>query len=394
MYFFEICNTNVFLHYTETMKENKLAYILFQGIHEGDGVSNKIHSQIKAFKKNNFKVDFSYLTQENGFLSNRYYNKTLIDVAKSSYYSKKYGYKYRYHALYNKLIAEKINVVYIRYTHFANPLFILFLSKLKKKKIKILLEIPTFPYDDEYKSVKIKQKAFLKIENISRLFFKYYCDKIITLSSDKNIFGTPTIIISNGIEVDSIRVRKPHKTTNEYRLMGVADLRFWHGFDRIIEGLKDYYTNEVTKTKVYFDIIGNRNNKESEEYKELVKKYKLDEYVTFNGIVETDKLSPFYDNADLAVGSLGIHRKGLKEAKSIKSREYCAKGIPFIYAGIDSDFENKDFILKVPADDSNININAILTFLKESNFSTKEERKYAENFLTWDSQVKKIIDQM
>jgi len=375
--------------------DNKLVFIIFHGIREGDGVSNKIQSQINAFKNNNYIVDFSYLVQEDGFLKKRYYNDTLIETAKDRYYSQKYGYKYRYNALFKKIIEQNANAVYIRYTHFANPIFILFLSKLKKKNIKILLEIPTYPYDNEYIDVKkIKQKLFIQTEKISRQLFKYYCDKIITLSSDKKIFGTDTIIISNGIDIDTISIKKTEQNTDEYRLMGVADLRFWHGFDRVIAGLNDYYSDENNKTKVYFDIIGDRNNKESNEYKEMVEIFGLEEYVTFNGVVKTTDLGPFYDQADLAVGSLGIHRKELKEAKSIKSREYCAKGIPFIYAGIDIDFDDKKFILKAPADDSNININKIIAFLEENEVSKEEERKYAEDYLTWNFQIKKIIAQI
>jgi len=374
---------------------SRLAFLIFQEIREGDGVSNKIHSQMNAFKNNGFKVDFSYLVQEEGFLIKRFYNDTLIETAKNSYHAQKYGYKYRYTNLFNKIIEQNINVVYIRYTHFANPLFIRFLSKLKKEKIKVLLEIPTYPYDNEYIHVKkMKQKLFLSVEKLSRRFFKFYCDKIITLSNDHKIFGTDTIIISNGIDIDKINVKKRNQNPDEYRLMGVADLRFWHGFDRVIAGLHDYYADKNNKVKVYFDIIGDRNNEESNEYKEMVRKFGLEDYVTFNGVVKTTELDPFYNKADIAIGSLGIHRKALKEAKSIKSREYCAKGIPFIYAGIDRDFDDKSFILKVPDDDSNININTIISFLKENSFSVEEERKYAEEYLTWNAQIKKIIKQI
>jgi len=174
----------------------------------------------------------------------------------------------------------------------------------------------------------------------------------------------------------------------------VANIRFWHGYDRLIKGLRDYYSDKNNTIPVYFDIIGDSSNKESQEYREMVKKFKLEEYVIFNGVIKTSGLDPFFDKADMAIGSLGIHRIDLDEAKPIKNREYCAKGIPFMYAMIDRDFDDKDFVLKVPADDSNININNIIKFLRESKFSIESERKYAEDYLTWNSQIKKIIKQM
>lgn len=376
--------------------EKKIAFIIFHGIDKGNGVSNKIQSQINAFKHNGYQVDFSYLVEENGFLSKRYYNETLIETAKNSYYSQKYGYKYRYSMLFKKLVEGNVPLVYIRYTHFANPLFIRFLSNLKKKNIKILLEIPTYPYDNEFKYATFKQKAFLKIEQFSRQFFRFYCDKIVTVSEDKRIFGTDTLRISNGIELNKINPKKNNlkKDPLSYRLVGVANIRFWHGYDRLIKGLHDYYSNQNPNTKIYFDIIGDSNNKESKELKALVKEYHLEEYVLFHGVLKANELDEYFDKASLAVGSLGIHRIGLKEAKPIKNREYCAKGVPFMYAMIDRDFDKTNFILKVPADETNIDINTILDFFKNNSFSLVSIREYAEKNLTWNVIIKKLIFEM
>jgi len=375
--------------------EKKLLFLIFHEVDEGNGVSNKIHSQINAFKHNGYHVDFSYLVKEDGFLKKRYYNDEIIATAKKNRHSQKYGYKYRYSQLLKKIIQEQINIVYIRYTHFANPLFIRFLSKLKKKNIKILLEIPTYPYDSEFTNVKFKQRLFLKVEHWARQQFKYYCDKIVTVSNDQEIFGTKTIQISNGIELATITPKKEiNYDSNSYRLVGVANIRFWHGYDRLIHGLHDYYSKSNPKIKIYFDIIGDSDNQESVEYREMVKNYGLKDYVIFHGVLKANELHKHFDKADLAVGSLGIHRIGLKEAKPIKNREYCAKGIPFMYAMIDRDFDQMDFVLKVPDDDSNIDINTVLNFLQKNQFSIESEREYAKKHLTWNTIIAKVIREL
>ena len=374
--------------------KTKLLFLIFHGMDEGNGISNKISNQIQAFANNGFDVDFSYLVSEGDFFTKRKYNNEIISSIEGSYHAKKYGYKYYYKDLFNKIIAQGVGVIYIRYTHFANPLFLRFLSKLKNKNIKVLLEIPTYPYDSEHTNLNFKQNLFFKVERFSRKYFKNYCHKIVTVSDDKKIFGADTIIISNGINIDEINLKKQKSKEGEYRLVGVANIRFWHGYDRLIKGLRDYYSDKNNTIPVYFDIIGDSSNKESQEYREMVKEFKLEEYVIFNGVIKTSGLDPFFDKADMAIGSLGIHRIDLDEAKPIKNREYCAKGIPFMYAMIDRDFDDKDFVLKVPADDSNININNIIKFLRESKFSIESERKYAEDYLTWNSQIKKIIKQM
>ncbi len=376
--------------------KDKLLFLIFHDIDEGNGVSNKIQSQINAFRHNGYNVDFSYMVKEGRFLKKRFYNNELIDEAKDGYYAKKYSYKYRYNNLLKKIIQEDVSLIYIRYTHFANPFFTRFLSKLKKRNIRVLLEIPTYPYDHEYKYATLKQKIFLKVEQLSRRKFKKYCYKIVTLSEDKKIFGVETLIISNGIELDKINPKKNNltKDSNSYRLVGLANIRFWHGYDRLIKGLHDYYANTNPQVKIYFDIIGDSENKESKEYKALVKEYSLEEYVIFHGVLNADELDVYFDNAAVAIGSLGIHRIGLKEAKPIKNREYCARGIPFMYAMIDRDFDNTDFVLKAADDDSNIDINSIVSFLKSNTFSIETERAYAKENLTWNVIVKKMMSKI
>ena len=46
----------------------------------------------------------------------------------------------------------------------------------------------------------------------------------------------------------------------------------------------------------------------------------------------------------------------------MKNREYAARGIPFIYSETDSDFDNKPYVLKGPADESPTNIQDIIDF--------------------------------
>ena len=99
----------------------------------------------------------------------------------------------------------------------------------------------------------------------------------------------------------------------------------------------------------------------------------------------------FFNKADIAVGSLGGHRIAIKYIKSLKSREYCARGIPFFYSAIDPDFEGKDFIHKVPPNDHPIDIEEIINFVASNKFEPIKIRKYAVENLTWDKQFEKVL---
>ena len=51
--------------------------------------------------------------------------------------------------------------------------------------------------------------------------------------------------------------------------------------------------------------------------------------------------------------------------KSMKNREYAARGFGFIYSETDDDFERMPYILKAPADETPIEISKIITFCKK-----------------------------
>lgn len=96
---------------------------------------------------------------------------------------------------------EGIELVYIRSFHNANPFTINLIKELKRQVRHVVMEIPTYPYDQEYASTGMKLKLY-----IDRLFRKKLAkqlDAIVTFSAAKTIFGIPAIRISNGIDFDA-----------------------------------------------------------------------------------------------------------------------------------------------------------------------------------------------
>ena len=62
---------------------------------------------------------------------------------------------------------------------------------------------------------------------------------------------------------------------NELHLIGVAEIHFWHGFDRLIKGLKEYYAHNPGY-KVYFHIVGNLfGERERQEIEDPIQAYNL-----------------------------------------------------------------------------------------------------------------------
>ena len=93
----------------------------------------------------------------------------------------------------------------------------------------------------------------------------------------------------------------------------------------------------------------------------------------------------------MASGSLARHRSGITHIKTLKNREYAARGLSFIYSETDSDFENKPYILKVPADETAIDINSLIHFYEKQSLSPLEIRESIRS-LSWETQMNKIIN--
>jgi glycosyltransferase involved in cell wall biosynthesis len=368
-------------------------FLIGEALTDFGGISKKVLAQVNALEHCGINVSLSYLVaNDKNKCTGRYVNQEIVDRYSAIPIISEFQWRCKYKNLYNYIRANEIRLVYIRYIHFANPFFISFLRKLKKSGVKILLEIPTYPYDQEYKDLKFTSRIVLLIEKFSRNKFKKYVTRVITLTNDTTIFGVPTIQISNGIDPNSISLVKKDKTNNDIHLIGVASIAYWHGYDRVIEGLHNYYcSDEQGKKKVFFHIAGDNANMESMRYKELVKKYNLNNYVIFYGRKSGSELDSIFDKCDIAVGCLGSHRKGFKYSKSLKNREYSARGLPFFYSDMDEDFEDVDFVLKVPANDDPINIEAIINFVNNNTFDAAKIRNYALENLTWKKQFEKVL---
>jgi hypothetical protein len=371
-------------------------FLVSEPITDFSGISKKILAQVSALKYHETKVSFSYLKANGKYkFSGRYVDDKIIDSYSPFYLISKFQRRYKYKNLYKYIKSNKIDFVYIRYIHFANPFFISFLKKLKKTGIIVLLELPTYPYDQEYKNASINAKMAFGIEKFYRKKFKYCVSRIITVGHHTSIFGVPCIHMNNGIDVNSIKVIEKSGINNEMHMIGVATISVWHGYDRVIEGLFNYYKNpQSIKKKVHFHIVGEALGIEAMRYAELVKKYNLTDYVHFYGKRSGKDLDDLFNSMDIAVGSIGCHRIGLKYIKSLKNREYCARGIPFFYSETDEDFEDKPFTFKVAANDDPIDIERIINFLNSDVFDARAIRKYAVENLTWQKHFGELLEQI
>ena len=116
---------------------------------------------------------------------------------------------------------------------------------------------------------------------------------------------------------------------------------------------------------------------ETPYYKELVKKYGLEQRVKFYGFQNGEELEEIYNTADIALSSLGVHRIGLKTAQTLKSKEYGAKGLPIISEYLVEEYPvGEQYQLVVPMDESPVDMKAVINMYDKMKLSdVKQERE-------------------
>lgn len=371
------------------MGSMKSLYIAFLQLQEGSGITRKIVAQYEALKEAGLDINFCIQKLVNGDLCYVVNENVIIDNLGNGKFANARTF-YRYGKLFKYIIDNKIKFVYIRYALNATPFFIDFLKKLKNNGVCVYMEIPTFPYDGELLKDGVKHRLECYIEKISRNYFRKYIDKVVTFSMDMEIFGVPTIQISNAVDPEGIRLRTPqiHEGIN---MIAVAMLNFWHGYDRLINGLHNYYSTEQSQN-VHLYIVG--KGVVLQEYEQLVKKYGLEEKVTFSGVLYGDALDDLFDISDVGIGSLGRHRNGITQLKTLKNVEYAVRGLPFVYSENNPDFDNQSYVYKASADESALNIKNILDFLHGQNLCPESIRESVVSELSWNSQMKKVVENL
>lgn len=351
------------------------------------GVLKKINSQVKALNK--------YLEIECiEIIHNKYYLNNLEigsgnTLSKNLYsrISKKIKNIKIIYNLRKKKLYSGYKCVYIRYLG-SYPWTYSYIKFLKKIGLKIIIEIPTYPYDSEIKNENI----FTKIDKYYRKKLSKYVDKIVTYSEDKEIWGIPCINISNGIDLEEVRlVNKKEKNKEKIIFTSVSNCSFWHGIDRFLKSLENYGKKE-NKKEIIFNIVGEGDD--SNNLKKIVFKSEyLSKVVKFQGFKMGKELDDIYDETDIGVGSLGRHRSGLHTMRALKNREYCAKGITVIFSEDDPDLRDVPFVYHITPDEKLIDIEKLIDWYENINLEPKDIRKYAEQF-SWDIQMKKVIDEI
>ena len=350
---------------------------------EASGEAKKAQMQINAFNALGLKTEIYY----NNIYSPYYKIKTRLP------FYPLYGRKTIHDVLTN--ISETTEFVYIR-RYYIDRSLVSFAKKIKEcfPNVKVIFEIPTFPYDGEMSRLIDAPKLWKERSNRNQL--KKYVDRVVLIAQDEDAFGMKHLTISNGIDVNTVKQKTPQKLPEgEIHLLAVALFQKSHGYERIIEGLANYY-KEARLPIVHLELVG--EGTELPFYKKLVDQYGLGDYVHFHGKLANERLDSIFEQCQIGLSVLGWYKIGISVGSPLKTQEYCARGLPFVYGYEDQKIDkNFPYALQVSNDDTPVDIGKIVAFydrLKETSPETiiNKMRCYAEDHLSWKENMRPVAD--
>jgi glycosyltransferase involved in cell wall biosynthesis len=157
-------------------------------------------------------------------------------------------------------------------------------------------------------------------------------------------FGKPTVVIANGIDLDSIRPF-PAPNNESPHLFFIATPGYsWHGVDKLV-------TLARMCPDIQVNVVG---------YDQIEDAGPLPANIQLHGYLSPDAYANLLRRSDVAVSTLALHRKDMQEASPLKTRECLAYGLPMVIAYTDTDLDQApgDFLLKIPNKEDNIQTHA------------------------------------
>jgi len=322
----------------------KIAYVCYWFLLERDGVVAKIEAQAANWRAAGHEVEVFCLAR---VMPER---QATLPPWRTFFFGSPAGRLLRTRELVAAVEEWRPDVLYLRYD--------LFLPPLPRLLGAFGTAIEINANDREEARLRIERPraaaAFNELNRrmlLSRARGLVCVTRELALSDDFASFAKPTVTIGNGVDLDRMpELPPPANDRPRIVFLGSARQR-WHGVDKIsllAELMPD----------ADFDIVGYGGN--------LVD-FAVPPNMQVHPPLAREGYEPLLARADLAIGTLALHRKNMHEACPLKVREYLGHGLPVVIAYEDTDFagESPWFLLGLPNEESNVrdHVDAIRAFL-------------------------------
>lgn len=320
----------------------KIAILFHWNYGMESGVYKKILCQVKFWRLFGHEVGIFQISRENSEVAECGYNSwKIFRYFPSSWMNRLYAWKSAVQAI----LKWQPDIVYHRFDLYYPALVEL------ARKAPLVLEINT----NDLKEYCLRPDFRCIYNHFTRGLLLREAAGMVFVSSELSKmphfmrYRKPFIVIGNGIELEDYNPLPPTGNNVPHIVFIGSDGQPWHGVDKILSLAE-------LKPDWMFEIIGFNSNETNKVN------------VTFHGVLFRREYERILARADIAVGTLALHRKKMNEASSLKVREYLAYGLPTIIGYKDTDFpEPVPFILELPNSEQNVvgGIKAIEAFVKK-----------------------------
>ena len=187
------------------------------------------------------------------------------------------------------------------------------------------------------------------IDQLARALFIYCSDAIIGVTPEiidyekrnPGMKNKPSFLYPNGLYLESL---KPIDERRE----GVPKLLFvssffypWHGLPSLLKSVSQ--STSIFELNIVGEVPG-----------ETIERYSYDQRIIFHGKTHSEKITKISTTCDLGLASFNLHSRGMKQACTLKVREYLSQGLP-VYSGYQDVFpDSMKFYKEGPPDIENI----------------------------------------
>jgi hypothetical protein len=391
----------------------KLVYVFLGGSAKGSSVQNKILCQIAELRNSGIDAKgwfFSPSIEHEIFLDEHVKIIPLTPFKPSQKYFQNFSINQDYYRQINGYLKAKQNEfdqVFLRHGSSGPEYFKLLLAF----KDRLNLFIPSNSIAENFKEKQYASKTgigsflfrwwefykyfYVLEKELIKSFLPQLKAVIVFTEEFGRILNSQArnkiriIYNRDGADCRNVPVRIPNTQEN-----GKVELLFmkgssmqqpWSGLDRLIKSIED---NGADRFKLY--ITGNVIDEG------IYKK----PFVKLTGRLSEEDLQNLVNQVDLGVSNLANYMIKFNETTNLKSRDYFARGLPFVQANSMPDVEGTEgdkYYLQLSNDDSIIPMQDIYEFahkIRKDSEHTKNMRAFAESTLDWKVTVAELAAEL
>lgn len=179
---------------------------------------------------------------------------------------------------------------------------------------------------------------------------------------------------------DEVKLRDARQGDVPIFLFVASRFSRWHGLDLLIDAV--IKTDKNLKVHLVGDIL-------PEDSARLLKTNKFETH----GRLTPSEIKTLSEECWVGIGSLALFRKDLKDASTLKVRNYLSLGLP-VYSGYSESFP-KNFIYYREKPEAGVDINSLIDFaIRMRRFSKHEVRQQSAEFISMHSTTKRFYESL